>query len=138
MDLAAARQLIETCFARMDSAYLRPVFNEWAILSLAAHQGILAYSGPRPDTFRQRVPEDVEPLRTLIAGRPFASGEFEFASEANGTRYDACLKVGDRSFLVCNHTTREMGEIRSDPKWRLAQTAFFEMCESFRSDPLSI
>ena len=136
MDLAAARQHIQKSFSRMDALYLRPLFDEWAILSLEAKQGVLAYFGPRPESFRQTFPEDVEPLRTMLAGRPFDPGEFEFASDAGGTRYDACLKIGKTSFLVCNHTTREMAEIRRDPKWLNAQSAFFELCEKFRSDPL--
>ena len=136
MDLAAARQQIQISFARMDALYLRPLFDEWAILSLAAQQGILAYSGPRAETFRQQFPEDVRPLRAMLAGRPFESGEFEFAADADGTRYDACLKLGSTSFLVCNHTTREMAEIRRDPRWLNAQSAFFDLCEKFRADPL--
>jgi hypothetical protein len=136
MDLAAARQQIQSSCARMDASYLRPVFDEWAILSLAAQQGILAYFGPRAESFRQHFPEDVEPLRTMIAGRAFAIGDFEFATDAGGTRYDACIKLGNTSYLVCNHTTKEMAEIRRDPKWLNAQGAFFELCERFRSDPL--
>lgn len=138
MDLAAARQQIQSSFARMDALYLRPLFDEWAILSLAAQQGILAYVGPRAETFRKTFPDDVEPLRALIAGRQFAPGEFEFAHEAGGTRYDACLKIGDTSYLVCNHTTKGMAEIRRDPKWLNAQSAFFELCEKFRADPLVV
>ena len=138
MDLAAARQDIETCFARMNALYLRPVFDEWAIFSLSARQGILAYSGPRAEQFRQSFPNDVEPLRALLAGRPFGPGEFEFAPDAEGTRYDACLKVGLSSFLICNHTERAIAEIRKDPRWLNAQTAFFELCEKFRSNPLEV
>ncbi|HTO04736.1 MAG TPA: hypothetical protein VL069_13585 [Opitutus sp.] len=138
MDLAAARQQIQSSFARMDALYLRPLFDEWAILSLAAKQGILAYVGPRAETFRKTFPEDIEPLRAMVAGRQFAPGEFEFAQEAGGTRYDACVKIGDTSFLVCNHTTRGMTEIRRDPKWLTAQSAFFELCEKFRANPLVV
>jgi hypothetical protein len=138
MDLAAARQQIQSSFARMDALYLRPLFDEWAILSLAAQQGILAYSGPRAESFRKEFPEDVKPLRSMIAGRPFSPGEFEFASDAGGTRYDACVKLGDTSYLVCNHTTKEMADIRRDPRWLNAQSAFFELCEKFRSDPLTL
>lgn len=136
MDLAAARQQIQSSCARMDAVYLRSLFDEWAILSLAAQQGILAYSGPRADSFRNHFPEDVEPLRTLLAGRVFSPGDFEFATNAGGTRYDALVKLGDSSYLVCNHTTKEMSEIRRDPKWLNAQGTFFELCEKFRADPL--
>ena len=136
MDLAAARQQIQSSFNRMDALYLRPVFNEWAILSLAAAQGILTYSGPRAESFRQDFPKDVEPLRVLLTGRPLVPGDFEFAPDAGGTRFDACVKLADTSYLICNHTTLEMSEIRRDPKWIHAQSAFFELCEKFRTDPL--
>lgn len=136
MDLAAARQQIQTSFNRMEALYLRPVFNEWAILSLAAAHGILAYSGPRPDSFRQEFPKDVEPLRALLVGRPLVPGDFEFATDAGGTRFDACVKLADTSYLICNHTELEMSEIRRDPRWLHAQSAFFELCEKFRADPL--
>lgn len=122
----------------MNAVYLRPVFDEWAIFSLSARQGILAYSGPRVETFRKNFATDVEPLRALLSGRPLGPGEFEFAADAGGTKYDACLKVGDSSFLICNHTEREMASIRQDPRWLNAQTAFFELCEKFRSDPLEV
>jgi hypothetical protein len=136
MDLAAARQEIQASFKRMEEVYLRPVFNEWVILSLAAAHGILAYSGPRADSFRQDFPKDVEPLRALLAGRPMVPGDFEFATDAGGTRFDACVKLSATSYLICNHTELEMAEIRRDPRWIPAQGAFFELCETFRSDPL--
>ena len=136
MDLVAARQQIENSFVKMDALFQRPLFDEWAILSLAAQQGILAYAGPRSESFRQKFPEDVKPLRAMVAGRTFSPGEFEFASDAGGSQYDACLKLGDTSYLVCNHTTKGMSEIRRDPRWLNAQSAFFELCEKFRADPL--
>ena len=136
MDLAAARQQIENSFSKMDALFQRQLFNEWAILSLTAQQGILAYAGPRSESFRKEFPEDVKPLRAMVAGRTFSPGEFEFALDAGGTQYDACLKVGDTSYLVCNNTSLEMAEIRRDPRWLNAQGAFFELCEKFRAEPL--
>lgn len=136
MDLATARQHIETSFARMDAVYRQPLFDEWAILSAAAKPGVLAYSGPRSAHFRQELPNDAEPLLAILAGRELAPGDFDFATEAGGTHYDACLKLGASTFLVCNHTTRAMAEIRTDPKWLKAQPIFFELSEKFRADPL--
>ncbi len=137
MDLAAARQHIHGSLERMNALYGRPVFDEWAVLSLAAkHGGVLAYAGPRVENFRANVAADAEPLRVLIAGRPFAEGDFEFAPEAGGTRYDALMKLGANSFLVCNHTGKTMAEIRTDARWLKAQKAFFELSEKFRADPL--
>jgi hypothetical protein len=138
MDLPTARQHIQASLERMTALYGRPVFDEWAVLSLAGkHGGVLAYAGPRVENFRSHVAGDAGPLRELTAGRPLAAGDFEFAPEAGGTRYDALLKLGATSFLVCNHTAKTMVEIRADPRWLKAQAAFFELSERFRADPLT-
>jgi hypothetical protein len=138
MDLATARQHIQNAFARMDSLYRRPLFDEWAILSSAENGGVLAYAGPRSELFRQQLLDDAEPLLAATAGRPFDAGDFEFATDAGGTRYDACMKLGEQSYLVCNHTTRAMAEIRKDVKWLKAQAVFFELSEKFRAEPLQV
>lgn len=122
----------------MDALYRRPVFDEWAILSAAAKPGILAYTGPRGESFRRELPNDAEPLRATMAGRDLAEGDFEFATEAGGTGYDACMKIGAASYLVCNHTARDMAQIRQDPKWLKAQAEFFALSEKFRADPLTL
>lgn len=137
MDLATARQHIQSSFERMRALYLKPVFDEWVILGLGAgHRGVLAYNGPRPEGLRAQLADDVEPLRALADGRHFEVGDFDFALEATGPRYDALIKVGETSFLVCNHTARTMTEIRADTRWLKAQTAFFDLTEKFRADPL--
>lgn len=121
----------------MRAAYLRPVFDEWAILALAGKSGaILAYQGPRPEVFRRNLATDVEPLRSGTAGKPLVEGDLEFASDAAGTKYDALIKIGPASYLVLNHTAKSMAEIRTDPKWLEAQKALFELSEKFRSDAL--
>jgi hypothetical protein len=137
MDLETARRHIQTCLDRMRALYLRPVFDEWAILALTGKTGaILAYQGPRPDLFRKNLATDVEPLRSGAAGKSLADGDMEFASDAAGTKYDALIKSGTASYLVLNHTVKSMTEIRSDPKWLAAQKALFELSEKFRADPL--
>ncbi|HYP16586.1 MAG TPA: hypothetical protein VEQ65_05195 [Opitutus sp.] len=138
MDLPTARKHIQTSFARMDALYRRPLFDEWAILSSAAPPGVLAYSGPRGANFRLELEKDAEPLRAAASGQPHAAGDFEFAAEAGGTRYDACMMLGDKVYLVCNHTTRSLAEIRADSKWLKAQAAFFDLSERFRADPLEV
>lgn len=139
MDLATARQHIQGSLDRMNALYGKPIFDEWAVLSLAAkHGGVLAYTGPRMENFRQNVLTDAAPLRVLTEGRPFAEGDFEFVPEAGGTHYDALLKLGAASFLVCNHTGKTMAEIRADPRWLKAQKVFFELSEKFRADPLGV
>lgn len=139
MDLETARQHIQTYVERMRVAYLRPVFDEWAVLGLAARGGsVLAYQGPRADAFRRNVPTDAEPLRARTAGKQFAEGDIEFASDAAGTKYDAFMKIGPTSYLVLNHTAKTMAEIRAEQKWLSAQAVLFELSEKFRADPLEI
>jgi len=120
----------------MDTLYLRPVFDEWAVLSRSNPKGILFYAGPRAESFRKQLAADTGALRGVIGGRTLEIGDFEFATAAGGTQYDACVKIGPTTFLVFNHTERDMAEIRQDPNWLKAQTAFFDLCEKFRADPL--
>jgi hypothetical protein len=100
-------------------------------------RGVPAYSGSRPDIFRRTLLEDTAPLRAASAGRKFATGDFEFAAGAAGTRYDALMMLGPTSYLICNHTGKSLDEIRADPNWLKAQAVFFELGEKFRNDPLS-
>ncbi len=121
----------------MRVVYLKPVFDEWAILGRAPKTGgVLAYSGPRPDAFRRTFGQDVEPLRAVASGQSFSEGDIEFVPDAAKTRYDAFIKIGAASYLVLNHTTRSMAEIRAEPKWLNVQAVLFELSEKFRADPL--
>lgn len=123
----------------MRVAYLRPVFDEWAILAVPAKTGgVVAYHGPRPEAFKRNLPTDAEPLRARAAGQAFAEGDIEFEPNAADTLYDAFMKVGPSSYLVLNHTTKTMNDIRSDGKWLAAQAALFELSEKFRADPLEL
>lgn len=127
----------------MRAAYLRPVFDEWAVLSLTGKAGgkgggILLYEGPRPDAFRRNLPVDAEPLRARAVGREFAVGDLEFVPDAADTRYDAFMKMGPTSYLVLNHTAKTMDEIRADTKWLAVQAVLFELTEKFRADPLEL
>jgi hypothetical protein len=98
--------------------------------------GVLAYSGPRPETFRAELRAEVQPLVTEASGRDLSPGDFEFTLDGAGTRHDAVLKVGADCFLLCNNTLKSMAEIRADPRWLKAQPMFFELSEKFRADPL--
>jgi len=136
MDLAAARTHITSALARMNAAYGQPVFDEWAVLGLGGNHGVLAYSGPRPDRFRREMPDDAAPLRAEAAGQPSGVGDIVFALEAGGTRYDAFVRLGASSYLVCNHTGKTIAEIRANPGWLKTQAVLFELGEKFRADPL--
>ena len=121
----------------MDERYATTVFDEWVIVSLhAGRSGILAYDGPRAESYRERFAVDVAPLQGEMAGKRLAVGDFEFAPDATGPRYDACVRVGAASYLICNHTTRSMAQIRQNPNWIEAQKPFVELSEKFRADPL--
>ena len=136
MDLSVARQLIQVSFDRMRALYTKPVFDEWVILTPGAkHAGVMAYSGPRLEEFREKLPEDVQPLIAQLAGRNLAIGDFEFTHEGDGTRHDALIRVGATSYLVCNNLGKSMTEIRSDPRWLKAQAAFVDLSDQFRNDP---
>lgn len=136
MDLAAARHHITTALTRMNTVYGQTVFDEWAVLGLGGKGGVLAYVGPRPDSFRRTLPDDAAPLRAEAAGQPNSVGDLVFAIETSGTRYDAFLRVGEAIYLVCNHTVKSMADIRANPGWLKAQAVLFELGEKFRADPL--
>lgn len=122
----------------MRAAYMRPVFDEWAILALGDKGGsVVAYQGPRPDVFKKQLPEDAEPLRARTKGKEFAEGDIEFVPDAADTRYDAFMKIGATSYLVLNHTVKTMNDIRADGKWLGVQAVLFELSEKFRADPLT-
>ncbi len=137
MTLEAARTLIQAAFSRMNAAYGQPVFDEWAILGIGGNGGVRAYVGPRPERFRREMPDDAGPLRTEAAAQPSGVGDIVFALEAPGTHYDAFLRVGEGSYLVCNHTGKTMAEIRAHPGWLKAQPVLFELGEKFRADPFA-
>ncbi|MBL9187625.1 MAG: hypothetical protein JNK23_09120 [Opitutaceae bacterium] len=137
MDLETARRHIATCLQRMGACYLQPVFDEWAILAVPAKTGgVLAYAGPRAEAFLRQLPRDAEPLRAAVAGKKFTEGDIEFVPNAADTHYDAFMKIGPASYLVLNHSSRTMTDIRADQKWLKAQAVLFELSEKFRADPL--
>jgi hypothetical protein len=137
MNLDTARSHITAAFGRMNALYNQTVFDEWVVVSLQPDRGgILAYHGPRAESFRKQFVDDVAPLYAEMAGKHLEVGDFEFAPEAAGTRFDACLRVGAAGYLIGNHTGKSMTEIRRDPRWLQAQKAFLELSNRFRTDPL--
>ncbi len=137
MKLDAARSLVADALQRMDTLYNGSVFDEWVVVSFQAGRGgILAYSGPRAESYQRSFAADVSPLRSDMAGRHLEVGDFEFVSGATGTHYDACLRVGQASYLICNNTAKSMAQIRGSQDWLRAQKPFVELSEQFRGDPL--
>ncbi len=137
MNLDSARSLITAALARMNALYSQTVFDEWVVVSLQPDRGgILAYHGPRAESFQKQFADDVAPLYGEMAGKRLEVGDFEFAPAATGTRFDACLRVGAASYLIANHTGKSMSQIRGDPRWLQAQKAFLDLSNRVRADPL--
>ncbi len=137
MNLADARTAIILALGRMKALYNQPVFDEWVLVKLAAESGaVLAYDGPRADTYQARFKSDIAPLQAEMEARQMAVGDFEFVPSAHGTHFDACIRLGPASYLFCNHTTKSMVDIRQDRLWLEAQKPFLELSAKFRADPL--
>lgn len=137
MNVATARSTIIAALGRMNTLYNKPVFDEWVLVKLAAEQGaILAYSGPRAESYQRVFKDDIVPLRAELEQRHLSTGDFAFVDAAADTRFDACIRLGKAAYLFCNNTAKSMAEIRQDPLWREAQKPFAQMSELFRSDPL--
>ena len=137
MNLADARSAIIIDLGRMNVQYNKSVFDEWVLVKLATDQGaILAYDGPRADSYQRRFKEDIVMLRTEMEARHLSVGDFEFVNEAKGTQFDACIRLGQASYLFCNNTTKSMAEIRQDPLWLAAQKPFVDLGAKFRASPL--
>lgn len=138
MTLDEASNAIANTLKRMNAAYADTVFDEWVLVSLKDNRGsILAYQGPRADKFKQSFTGDIIPLREEIANQHLAIGDFAFAPGATGTKHDGCLRVGEASFLFCNHTTKSVADIRANPLWLEAQKPFVQLSQLFRANPLA-
>ena len=137
MNLDTARTTVIAALGRMNTLFNKPVFDEWVLVKLATESGaILAYSGPRAETYQKMFKDDIVPLRAELEQRHLSVGDFAFVDAARGTRFDACIKLGPAAYLFCNNTTRDMADIRQDPLWREAQGPFARVSELFRTDPL--
>jgi hypothetical protein len=137
MNLADARTAVILALGRMNAAYQKPLFDEWILVKLGRPEGaILAYEGPRTETYQRRFKTDIAPLQVEIEGRKMAVGDFAFAPNAEGALYDAFLRLGPAAYLFCNHTSMSMAEIRQDPRWLEAQKPFVALGAAFRADPL--
>jgi len=137
MDLDSARTAVIATLGRMTALFNKPVFDEWVLVKLATASGaILAYSGPRAESYQKMFKDDIVPLRAELELRHLSTGDFAFVDTAAGTRFDACIKLGPAAYLFCNNTTRDMADIRQDPLWREAQKPFAQLSELFRTDPL--
>jgi hypothetical protein len=129
---------IQTCAQKMNDRYGQPVFDEWAIISLARQKArILSYTGPRNDDFLKHFVDDLGTLRAELMNAKYSVGDFEFARHGVGTGIEAFMVLGDGLYLICNNTKASMNEITKNPQWINAQVPFAELSDKIRSSPLA-
>ena len=139
MTLEQATKLIKLCAEQMNARYKNVVFDEWAIISLAARKGrVLAYIGPRREGFQENFHTDVGALRQGLLNGEYNVGDFEFARHQVGSAFESFMAVGPGGYLICNNTVQSMDAIAKDPLWLGAQVPFVELSDKFRADPLAL
>lgn len=138
MNLTETMSAVRDCAARMNAQYGQQVFDEWAVVSLAQQQArVLGYVGPRNDEFLKHFANDLGPLRLALMTGRYQPGDFEFARENTGTKFEAFMALGEGLYLICNNTQSSMNQIARNPKWLSAQVPFAELGDKLRANPLS-
>lgn len=131
-------QIIHT-LERMREFYRAPVFNEWAIVSVEKGRGnVLAYEGPRAADFKTRFPLDMVLLNEELKLRSYDVGDFAFAIEGEGTRFDVFVVLAPHTYLILNNTEAAMSEIRANPLWLKAQVPFANFCMRFQDSVMAM
>jgi len=139
MRLDQATELIKLCAEQMNARYKQVVFDEWAIISLAARKGrVLTYIGPRKEGFQKNFRTDARELREGLLNDKYSVGDFEFARHGVGPAFEAFMVAGQGIYLICNNTVQSMDGITKDPLWLGAQVPFVELSDKFRADPLAL
>jgi len=129
---------VRACAAAMNAQYGQPVFDEWVVVSLLHNQArVLGYVGPRNDEFMKGFADDLGALRSALFNGQYQVGDFEFARQATGTKFEAFLTLGEGLYLICNNTQRTMDEIAKNPKWLSAQVPFAELSDKVRANPMT-
>ncbi len=138
MNLEQAAKLTHACIEQMNARYQKPVFDEWAVVSLNDRKGhLLSYSGPRKDGFQRDFLSDAGSLRAALLSRSYGVGDFEFNRHGVGPQHESFMVLGEAIYLICNNTARSMDDIAKDPLWLGAQVPFAELSDKVREDPLS-
>ena len=139
MTLNQATKLIKSCAEQMDARYQKPVFDEWAVVTLAENKGhLLAYTGPRKHGFQQNFLADAGALRAALLAEAGNAGDFEFAHTGVGTGFESFMVLGKGLYLICNNTVQSMDGITRDPRWISAQVPFVELSDRVREDPVVV
>ncbi|MBL4575857.1 MAG: hypothetical protein JKY51_07145 [Opitutaceae bacterium] len=139
MNLEETHTQIVHTLERMREFYGSPVFNEWAIVSVENNRGtVLTYEGPRAADFKTRFPLDMVLLNEELKLRPYDTGDFAFAIDAEGTRFDVFVIVAPQTYLILNNTEAAMSEIRANPLWLKAQVPFANLCMHFQDSAMAL
>src|SRR3954471_1815270 len=118
MTIDQATRLTKSCAEQMDARYKKTVFDEWAIISLADHKGLLlSYAGPRKEGFQKNFLSDAGSLRAGLLTKEYSAGDFEFERNAVGLAFESFMVVGPGMYLICNNTVQSMDGITKDPLW---------------------
>ncbi|HEU5080202.1 MAG TPA: hypothetical protein VFT72_13400 [Opitutaceae bacterium] len=137
MNLETALQNVRRCRETMDTLYQKPVFDEWAIVVFGSKgPQVLSYEGPRAESFKKNFHADSVPLAREMQSREYEVGDFEFAQDGTGSRFDGCVRIGEQAFIFCNNTYGTLSDLRQDPRWLKAQKPLLDLTEKFRADPL--
>jgi hypothetical protein len=139
MNLNDAIFQIDSTLERIKSLYGEPMFDEWLIIDFREAQGkALYYSGPRTNEFDIKFRADMEGFKGLFTDHDYQPGNFEFARLSVSTRYDAAVTIAPRVYLVLNHTSKGMFQIRQKKEWSQALLPFLELADKFQRDPLKL
>ncbi len=137
MTLNDATQQVKTYAEAMNARYGKVVFDEWAIVSFVGHKGFLhAYSGPRENHFQTSFQRDGASLWADLFTHKHQPGDFEFAHDGFGTRFESFTVLGDGVYLIWNNTAQSMDDIARNPLWLGAQVPFLDLSDKFRADPM--
>jgi len=138
MNLVETMNAVRSCATQMNAQYGKPVFDEWAIVSLLQQQArVLGYVGPRNDEFLKSFADDLGQLRTALLNGNYQVGDFEFARDNAGTKFEAFMTLGEGLYLICNNTQSNMDDIAKNPKWLSAQEPFAALSDKVRSSPVT-
>ena len=138
MNLVETMNAVRSCATQMNAQYGKPVFDEWAVVSLLQQQArVLGYVGPRNDEFLQSFAADLGQLRMALLNGNYQVGDFEFARDNAGTKFEAFMTLGEGLYLICNNTQSNMNDIAKNPKWLSAQEPFAALSDKVRSSPVT-
>ena len=139
MRIREAADLVKDCTVKMNARYSKVVFDEWAIVELRGQRGrVLAYKGPRKETFQKDFYRDAGRLREPLMKLEHQPGDFEFAPDGVGTSFEAFTALGAGVYVIWNNTVLSMERIAQEPRWLAAQVPFVDLTEQFRYNPLTL